>query len=476
MLFLITCNDDNTDDRTLLDEENLIVLEGASVFDSNTGSFNIDKVVILAGQNILEIGSLNEFRFPKSVTIYDARGKFIIPGLIDMHSHIANISVKSDILAKYLASGVTTVRLTGTDNYQGVLDMIQLVETSTIDGPRLITAGRIINAAGEREDFGGVIVSSEAEMRQEIQTQAAAGVAIIKLYWDIGPDLLEVAIDEAHANGLKVMGHQRKTSWTQAAQLGIDYLTHSAADGPAWELVDNEEIKQRLRDQDPPRDAYPDLTPADYYALLSESINLDGNGMNAMIEALLTGDVTVDPTLVTMQTLYFGDDTEVLAKLSPECSPKSITNRWGTGWESRNPFLDRKANCDFASGKALMPIAMSIIKKLHENGVRITAGSDYVMPWITPGDGLHRELELLVESGIPPNEVLVIATKNAAEGLEIDMETGAIEKGKLADLVVLNANPVEDITNTKSIEMVFKQGYLYEPDSILSALGVTNCN
>ncbi len=114
-----------------------------------------------------------------------------------------------------------------------------------------------------------------------------------------------------------------------------------------------------------------------------------------------------------------------------------------------------------------MPIAKEIVRTLHERGVRITAGSDIFMPWLTPGVSLHRELELLVEAGISPRDVLSIATRNGAEAVGMLSEIGTIEEGKLADLVVLTEDPIEDIRNTRSIEAVYKSGKRYAPEALM---------
>jgi len=195
--------------------------------------------------------------------------------------------------------------------------------------------------------------------------------------------------------------------------------------------------------------------------------------MDSLVAALVRNNVTVDPTLVTMQTFYYGDDLNVLRNMHPDLSPTAVLNTWGEGWQQGNPFVTqnpRGVSQDFTSGKMMMPIAMNIVRILHERGVRITAGSDFGMPWVTPGDGLHYELQLMTEAGIPAGEVLIIATKNAAEGLEIQSKTGTIEAGKLADLVILSANPLEDISNTRSVEFVFRLGHRYVPDSLLTQI------
>ncbi len=191
--------------------------------------------------------------------------------------------------------------------------------------------------------------------------------------------------------------------------------------------------------------------------------------------ALLENDVEVNPTLVTMESLYHGDEAEFLARMETERMPATIMNAWdayfGPGWKRANPFVTTAdptgAKQDFTSAKPFMSIAKAIVRTLHERGVRITAGSDIFMPWLTPGVSLHRELELMVEAGISPRDVLLIATRNGAEAVGMLSEIGTIEEGKLADLVVLTENPIEDIRNTRSIEAVYKSGKRYAPETLM---------
>ncbi|WP_340113885.1 Kelch repeat-containing protein [Maribellus mangrovi] len=455
----------------LIDIPNLVVLEGASVFDSKEKAFKSNAEIVIKDSEILRIGSVGDFEYPDDATVYDVSGRFIIPGLVDFHVHMGAYSPNGITMAKYLAAGVTSIRIAGTIHPEAIVKLKNDVKERRLDGPRLFVAGHFIDEPGRTDNT--VKVGNADQMRAEIQRQAAIGVDYIKLYWDVSPELLGVAVEEAHALGLKVLGHLRKTSWTEAANLGIDFLTHCGSDGPIWELVDNDSVRNILRSNDPPRPYYPDIKPEEYFHLWAENVNLEGDRMDSLIDALVQGNVTVDPTMAPMQSLFFGDDTEILAKLHPECTPAEITDRWGVGWQTKNPKIT--SNPFYTTGKEIWPLTQEITRKLYEGGVRLTTGSDFVMPWITPGDGLHRELELLVEAGIPADEVLLIATKNAAEALDVLSETGTIEEGKLADLVVLAANPLEDIRNSNTVQMVFKQGHYYQPDVLLDAIGV-NCS
>ena len=140
------------------------------------------------------------------------------------------------------------------------------------------------------------------------------------------------------------------------------------------------------------------------------------------------------------------------------------------GWQNENPVLGWDPVRELTTGKAILPVALDMIRRFHERGVRIVTGTDVGMPWINPGVSLHRELELLVDAGIEPLDVLMIATRNGAEELGILSEIGTVEPGKIADLVVLGSNPIEAINNTRSIEVVFHAGHRYDPESLLAEI------
>ena len=170
------------------------------------------------------------------------------------------------------------------------------------------------------------------------------------------------------------------------------------------------------------------------------------------------------------EALCWGNDTTLLMRLKPSIAPAELKDRWwGKNWEEANPIMRSLdlSNEEWALLKTSYAKTKDMIRVFHERGVLLTAGSDVGMPWITPGVSLNRELELLVSSGIPPLDVLTIATHNGALALGILDEVGTVETGKNADLVVLKANPIKDIRNTREIEMVIKEGRRYVPSELL---------
>jgi imidazolonepropionase-like amidohydrolase len=196
---------------------------------------------------------------------------------------------------------------------------------------------------------------------------------------------------------------------------------------------------------------------------------LDAPEFDSLIAALIENKVTVDPTLVLIQSLYYGDDLKILDRLEPEAAPPSIHATWGNGWESANPSTMTSPQA-LQEGKVIWPIATEIVRRLQESGVNVAAGTDVGMPWITPGVSFHRELELLVEAGIPEVAVILIATRNGARGLGKEDLFGVVAPGLSADLVLLRQDPLIKIQNTRSIETVYLGGRPYDPSVLLADL------
>ena len=428
--------------------EGLLVLEGSTLIDGTGTEPREDSVIVVDGDRILRVGSTGDFHFPDSARRKDVSGHFVLPGFIDMHVHV-HPKARIETVEALLEFGVTTIRSPGAAQSAGV-ELRDQIEAGQVRGPRMVTGAAFINGS-PRFDWT-VAVATPDEIRDEVRQQAAAGADMIKLYWDVTPELMAAAIEEAHTLGLKVAGHLRTTSWTQAARMGIDALLHSGAEGPTWELVP-ERHRAQLRA----------LPYREFYARWIELVELDGELMSSLIAALVTNNVTIDPTLVAMESLHFGDDPRVLERLEPQRAPPAVVSLWGPEWQQRNPFVFTNpmgVARDLTSGKGVFPVALEIVRRLHEGGVRLTAGSDVGMPWITPGVSLHRELELLVQAGIDEADVIVMATRNGAEGLGLEDRLGTVEAGKLADLVVLSADPLLDIRNTRSVTAVYKAGEL----------------
>ena len=393
-----------------------VILEGATLIDGTGALPKPNTTIVIDGNRIVFVSNNTADSFDLNFSTANSvnlTGKYIIPGLFDMHAHVGNVLKDSYnqneseyMLRMLLTHGITTIRNPGGPTEQSVA-LRENASEGKIAGPQIFTAGQLLNTPDIPVPFVEKQVQTEQDVRQEVRTQAAAGVDYIKLYVGLTPDLVEAAIDEAHINGKKVVGHMYMTGWTDAANLGIDALTHGVPVSPF--LLSEADRQEFLEFGDHPFN----------HLLWLDLVDLNGPEINNMISALVNNDIPVDPTL---------DIYEIITKE-----------------ESQHQYL--------------WPKVLQLTKMLYDNGVTILSGSDIPNFDLVPGASLHHELELLVEAGISPLEIIKIATRNGAHALGIEEEVGTVEAGKQADMIILSDNPLDDISNTMKIEAVINNGH-----------------
>jgi imidazolonepropionase-like amidohydrolase len=407
----------------------IIILENATVIDGTGDLPKPNTTIVINGSRIAALSNnatINSDLPFAAINVINLTGKYIIPGLFDMHAHVANVlknsynqSESEDMLSMLLAYGITTIRNTGGPTEQSVA-LKKNISEGKIIGPQIFTAGQLLNTPQIPVPFVEKQVVTEQDVRQEVRNQIEAGVDYVKLYVGLTPKLAQAAIHEAHSNGTKVIGHLYLTSWTDAANLGvgdnktavnhIDALTHGVPVSPS--LLSKENQQKFLEAGDHPFNHF----------LWLDLVDLNGPEINEMIRAVAGNSIPVDPTL---------DIYEAIIKEEPQY-------------------------------QYLWPKVLQLTKMMYDNGVPILSGSDIPNFDLVPGASLHHELELLVEAGIPPLEVIKIATRNGAQVLGIEEEVSTIELGKQADMIILSDNPVDDISNTKKIEAVINNGQLID--------------
>ena len=418
-----------------------LVIRNATVIDE--GARKAD--VVVTGETISCVGTCAA---PKDATVIDATGKFVVPGFVDMHAHVLDHAVDAKrydreatlrALRLLLAHGVTTVRDPGSET-ETILMLRRMLRERKILGPRVFAAGRILIGSNfDPEPFAPVRTTDD--IRREIRFQADAGVDFIKIYSSITPAQAKVAIDEAHARGLRVIGHLQRTTWTEAAKLGIDAITHGAPWSPEY-------LPEAARA------SYEQTMFGRVYWL--EHIDLASPVFREMTDELVKHRVVSDPTLIAYHTKFFGNDARWLKSPDNALVGEKKVQEWRD-----NSFTKDWTAAQYAAAQQAWPKQLALTKLLFDRGVLLTVGTDMPTPWIVPGASLHSEMELLVSAGISPRDVLRMATRNAAKALRAKI--GAIEPGASADLLILGRNPLDDIRNTRSIETVIARGVRYDP-------------
>jgi len=434
-------------------------ITGVTIIDGNGGPPVESGVILVSGERIEAVGPAAAVRIPTDARIVRLDGKFVVPGFIDMHAHVAFGPAGHDstgywlrydddgsrrMTTTLLQYGITTIRNPGGPTAESVA-LRDDVRLGRLIGPRIFTAGAIL----DQIEWRGLTakVTTEADVRAEVDRQAAIGVDYIKLYGSLTPKQVEAGIDEAHRHGIKAIGHLFATTWTAAANAGIDGLVHVIPGSPLLLMPTRRaEFLKRFRG-------------TQFMLEWFDYVDYESTEYTDLVRAILSHQVTIDPTLVVFEAMAWSDDPKITASPDLATTPQSLLETWHGGFQLTQGWKPE----DFAATKRSWPHVLEFVKRLHDAGVRLTIGTDVPNPWIAPGTSFHRELSLLVSAGITPAEVVRMATKNGAEALGISTDVGTVTAGKVADLVILDANPLERIENTRRIAWVIARGRWWRP-------------
>ncbi len=432
----------------------------ANIVDVNKGTIIENSFLVLNGNTIEYVGQELPKQYSQLDAI-DARGQYLLPGLIDTHAHVSlgEVTFKktrgklainansSDELSEWNAGellrwGVTFIRNPGGSSEHN-LRYKQKVATGNIIGPKAVIAGEIINQGA----FEGLAIDINKNMSLQtaIEQQKAAGIDIIKLYAGLTEQQIQEAIKIGHTLDMQVIGHLEEVSWTDAANWQIDGLVHAM---PVSSKLLSKEAKENYKKNSRPGP----FAHFEWY----EHADLNSKPMLELYQALRENKVHVDPTLIAFKNSFYGDSPQVIAHPNLKYVHPELLNNWQTfftfniGWKAE----------DFSRAKKVWPKVLSFLNRLHKEGVPLTIGSDLGNPWVIPGFSVHQEMQIFSDAGIPNSDILRMATINAAKQLKISEQHGSIEQGKIANIVFLKNNPLENIANTKTITQVFLAGNL----------------
>ena len=446
----------------LLAAQQPTVLRGVTVIDGTGAPPLRDAVVVVEGNRITAVGPRSQVRIPAGAAIQDLAGKYLLPGFIDMHAHAAFGPVSTsgeggqmqlrmdyddaasvEMLRRLLEYGVTTIRNPAGPAHEAVA-LRDRVARGELPGPRTFTAGEVIDFA--TSPGLGVGARTDSAVRAAVRQQVAVGVDYIKLYAGLAPNLIAAGVDEAHKLGKKAIAHTFLTSWTEAARSGIDGIVHIVPGNP------------RLLPPDRRAPYMKSITGTQFMYTWFQFVDLNAPEIDTMVATLVARKVVLDPTLVAFEAMFRGNDTAITRSRDLATAPASLLQNWqvfqlSKGW----------SEADFKAAQATWPTVLRFTKLLYDRGVFLVVGTDTPNPWAAPGTSFHRELELYVNAGIPPLQVLRMATQSGAKALGIDGQVGTIASGKQADLLLLDADPLRDIRNTRKIRWVMQNGRIVHP-------------
>jgi imidazolonepropionase-like amidohydrolase len=415
-------------DRLSPKRKSPLVLLGATLIDGTGKPPIANSAVVIEGDRIVAVGPRSQIKIPAVATVVDASGKYLLPGLWDMHSHFYQV----ELGPAYLAAGITTARDVGNDIEFGTT-MRDAAKQGRGLGPRMLLAG-YINGKNDFHSFD-VQVDTPAEARAAVQRYKNAGFEQIKIRDLVKLEILKVITAEAHRLGMTVTGHVPEgLNALQAVEAGMDQISHLnyVVTGFAPEL---------------PR-GQPPL-----------SIDFESPNSKQALRVFKEHGTVIDPTMAVLELMFRPKNMPIqtfepgMAKVAPELIEQ----------------LEKKgAPAEEAEGiRLVMETLLKIIGALHRAGVPIVAGTDVGVP----GHTLHRELELYVKAGLTPMEAIQAATLTPARVMKLENEVGTIEAGKRADIIILAANPLEDISNIRKVKFVVAQGRLFDCAKLWESVG-----
>jgi imidazolonepropionase-like amidohydrolase len=456
--------------------EEALCIENISILDPEKGLIKNQTVIIRAGK-IHKVVSSDELHLAPDNDIIDGTDKFMIPGLWDAHVHFAYIEeLAPKMLDLFIAYGITSVRDTG-----GEIGFVKKWKEKALSNPtaapRVMIAGPLIDGIPNVYDGSDVWhpalsvgVESVDEVINLVNELDSLGVDMLKAYEMLTPDQFVTITKLGKEKGLKVSGHvPLSMDAISASNVGLNSIEHlknlelSCASN-ADKLL--EERKRLLASGKNDRGGV--LRSRIHRAQQQIAIeNYDEYKAQEVLDVMAQNQTWQIPTLAinTGSTKRFFATVEW--KESYKYLPDSIEQQWRKNVETMMGREVSEFSHRFAKWK------LDMVDKIHQAGIDIMAGTDCPILYLTPGLSLHQELALLVESGLSPLDVIKTATLNPARYFNLENELGSIRENMWADLVILDANPLENINNTKCIYAVLKQGKYFdrnELDEILERL------
>ena len=423
-----------------------LVFTHITVIDATGASAQPDMTVVIQGDRITELGKSGTVRAPDDAQVIDATGKFMIPGLWDMHVHWFH----RDYFPLFVANGVTGIRMMwGMPQHN---QWRKEIEQGELVGPRMEIASAIVD--GPKPIWpGSLAVGTDAEGRQAVTRSKQEGADFIKVYSRLPREAYFAIADEAKKLGIPFAGHVPSSvtvaEASDAGQKSIEHLTNLLEACSSKE----EELRKQAAEawlNLPEGQSFPSrasLRPLTRLTL--ETFSPDK--ANALFARLARNHTWQCPTLTVLRNVANLDDPKMHDDPRLKYMPPGLADGWNPANDFR--FKDR-ATEDYDLSRSVYKKLTELIVPMRRAGVEFLAGTDVLNPYCFPGFSLHDELELFVQAGLSPMEALQAATLNPARFLGKEKEIGTVEKGKIADLVILEANPLEVIGNTRKIDAV----------------------
>jgi imidazolonepropionase-like amidohydrolase len=399
-----------------------------------------DWTVIVADGRIRELGPSSAISVPERATVIDGHGKYLMPGLADMHAH----TWEEDDFPLLLANGVTTIR----NMFGGPIHLRwrQRIAAGELDGPTIYTAGPIID--GNPPIWPGAVVEDSEQARRAVAEQHAARYDFLKVYARLSREAYDAISREGKALGMKVTGHVPDAVGLAAAlRSGIDSIEH---------LSGYESLARK------------EATGAGEEASWAR---LDESQFESVAHETARSGAWNCPTLVLFQHRVAPGESEYLGQLLARHEMRYVSAKAVRSWLPQNNFLKSSTPARAASSRGKGDaMRKKLVQALHRAGARLLLGTDYGNPFVVPGFSLHQELRNFVAAGLSPFEAIRAGTSSAADFMKARNEFGTVEVGRRADLLLIEGNPLEDVANVNKRAGVMLRGKWYSQRQLLNEL------
>jgi imidazolonepropionase-like amidohydrolase len=426
-----------------------VAIENVTLIDGTDHAPRPNVTVVVQGTNIIMIRRGGRNRQPQGTKIVDGTGKFLIPGLWNNDLHGPAYDEAKAPLLSLVAYGITSVRDMGAP-LDDIIRLRAATASGALVGPRLFLAGPLMEGSIPIQMPLIVDLFSEQQARNEVKMLKQRGVDYVEVDTTLTPELYWAVADEAKRQGLRLVGHIPAEiaagSIVQANQTNVEHLggrfLNVLIACSSDEVYFNEEIRKTysgllIAMKEKRQTNEPQFRAEFDDRLLS---TFDDGKAQRLFRLYASYGVTQTPTLYALKTLW-------------------MSNKDG----------DKLTDRDLEFGKKIFAKNLQLIGEMKRVGVPILAGTDG--PYPQGGKALHRELEFLVEAGLTPLQAIQSATRDAAQFMGVSKSVGTVEQGKIADLVLLDANPLDNISNTRRIHAVFLRGRFFSGDELAAMRG-----
>ncbi|MGI8746220.1 MAG: amidohydrolase family protein [Bryobacteraceae bacterium] len=414
-----------------------LAITGATLIDGVGGAPISPATVVTRDGRIVAAGPGGSVAIPGDAKRIDATGKYIIPGLWDMHAHYEQVEWG----AIYLAAGITTVRDVGNE-FVFITAIRDANNSGSGLGPRLLLAG-LVDGDGPAA-LGMQRVNSAGDAAAWVKRYHDAGFQQMKIYSSVKPEVVKTVCEDAHALGMTVTGHiPRGMSLLDGVAAGMDQVNHISYVTEAF-MPKNFDMRK--------------ASPSERMNAL-KSIDPSSEAAQRVIAVLKDHGTVIDDTAALFELGTRAADQPAtamepgIANVAPELQEQ---------FKNGGVPAERLALVKLRWSKTL-----EIMGALHRAGIRFVAGTDQAVP----GYSVYREIEIYVEAGFTPLEALQAATIVPARVMKVDSDSGSVETGKRADFDILDSNPLDDIHNIRSLRWVVANGTLYDPKPLWRAVG-----